>query len=278
MAGGGGHGPGAPGVDVGRPVGLVGGRRRHADRRQVNDGVRAVLVDGVSYRNRVGHIEARPAPGEAGCDHLDAFRHHFPHGASEVPGCPGQEHSHRADFRKAPTSVGRMRVLIDGVPADPSTAAVSVFDWGLQRGDGLFEVARSYDGRVFALDAHLDRLAAGAEKLELDLPPRADIAEWINAVGADGGRLLRTSGGDERRDRTGIDVPARCIVMWEPMPEPNNAFRILPVDAPWHSGGVDWDLTGAKVISYAPNMSAGRRAKRAGFDDALLIARDGWVS
>ncbi|MBT8164188.1 MAG: hypothetical protein HKO63_04770 [Acidimicrobiia bacterium] len=170
-----------------------------------------------------------------------------------------------------------MRVLIDGVPADPATAAISVFDWGLQRGDGLFEVARSYDGSVFALDAHLDRLQAGAEKLDLELPARDEMAKWITAVGADGGdcfvRLVATRGGT----LAGLDLPPRCIVMWEPMPEPNNAFRILPVDAPWHSGGVDWDLTGAKVISYAPNMSAWRRAKREGFDDALLIARDGWV-
>ena len=170
-----------------------------------------------------------------------------------------------------------MRVLIDGVPTDPATAAISVFDWGLQRGDGLFEVARSYGGRVFALDAHLDRLAAGAAKLELDLPARTDLAEWITAVAADGAdcfvRLIVTRGGTV----PGIDAPGRCIVAWEPMPEPNDAFRILPVAAPWHSGGVDWDLTGAKVISYAPNVSAGRRAQREGFDDALLISRDGWV-
>ncbi len=170
-----------------------------------------------------------------------------------------------------------MRVLIDGASADSTTAAISVFDWGLQRGDGLFEVARSYGGRVFALDAHLDRLAAGAEKLELDLPPRANIAEWIAAVAADGGdcfvRLVATRGGTV----PGLDVPPRCIVMWEPLPERNDTFRILPVVAPWHSGGIDWDLTGVKVISYAPNMSAGRHAKREGFDDALLISRDGWV-
>ncbi|NNC92280.1 MAG: hypothetical protein HKN80_07275 [Acidimicrobiia bacterium] len=170
-----------------------------------------------------------------------------------------------------------MRVLIDGVPADPSTAAISVFDWGLQRGDGLFEVARSYGGRVFALDAHLDRLEAGAAKLHLDLPARSDLGAWIEAVAVDGGdcfvRLIVTRGGTV----PGIEAPARCIVVWESMPEPNDAFRILPVEAPWHSGGVDWDLTGAKVISYAPNMSAGRRAQREGFDDALLISRDGWV-
>jgi branched-subunit amino acid aminotransferase/4-amino-4-deoxychorismate lyase len=170
-----------------------------------------------------------------------------------------------------------MRVLIDGIPAEPSEASISVFDWGLQRGEGLFEVVRSIDGRVFALDAHLDRLEAGAARLELDLPPRSDMAGWIKAVAADGGncmvRLVMTRGGV----LADIDAPGRCIVAWEPLPEEVDGFRILPVAAPWHSAGVDWDLTGVKVISYAPNMSATRRARREGFHDAVLISRDGWV-
>lgn len=170
-----------------------------------------------------------------------------------------------------------MRVLIDGQPVDPEAASISVFDWGLQRGDGLFEVVRSYDGTIFALDAHLDRLEAGAEKLQLPLPSRDDMAAWLQAVAADGGdcrvRLIMTRGGD----LPDIEAPGRCIVAWEHMAEPTTGLRIAPVPAPWHSGGVDWDLTGAKVISYAPNMSATRRAKNAGFDDALLISRDGWV-
>ena len=170
-----------------------------------------------------------------------------------------------------------MRVLIDGRPVDPEAAAISVFDWGLQRGDGLFEVVRSYDGKIFALEAHLDRLEDGARKLNLPLPPRADMAEWLTAVAADGGdcrvRLVVTRGGD----LPDIDAPSRCIVAWEQMSEPSAGLRILPVEAPWHSGGVDWDLTGAKTISYAPNMSSTRRAQSAGFDDALLMSRDGWM-
>lgn len=170
-----------------------------------------------------------------------------------------------------------MRVLIDGQPVEPEAASISVFDWGLQRGDGLFEVFRSYAGTIFALEAHLDRLEAGAEKLQLPLPSRNDMAAWLEAVAADGGdcrvRLVVTRGGD----LPDIEAPGRCIVAWEHMSEPTSGLRLLPVDAPWHSGGTEWDLTGAKVISYAPNMSATRRAKNAGFDDALLIARDGWV-
>ena len=86
-------------------------------------------------------------------------------------------------------------------------------------------------------------------------------------------RLVVTRGGD----LPDIDAPGRCIVAWEHMSEPTTGLRLLPVAAPWHSGGTEWDLTGAKVISYAPNMSATRRAKGAGFDDALLISRDGWM-
>lgn len=170
-----------------------------------------------------------------------------------------------------------MRILIDGKPVGQGDAVISVFDHGLQRGDGLFEVVRSYDGRLFALDAHLDRLEAGAAKLQLDLPARDDLTDWFTAVAADGGdcsvRLVVTRGGN----LPGIDAPSRTIVAWEPPPVPNLAFRVVPLVAPWHSGGVDWDLTGAKTISYAPNMSATRNAKGQGFDDALLISRDGWV-
>ena len=45
--------------------------------------------------------------------------------------------------------------------------------------------------------------------------------------------------------------------------------------APWHAAGVDWDLAGAKVLSYAPNLSrpAGGLGS-AGFDDALLLTVD----
>ena len=170
-----------------------------------------------------------------------------------------------------------MRVLIDGRPVAAEDAAISVFDWGLQRGDGLFEVVRSYNGRVYALDAHLDRLEEGARKLALPLPAREDLAAWLTAVAADGGdcrvRLIVTRGGA----LPDIDAPGRCIVAWEHMSEPADGLRVFPLEAPWHSGGVDWDLTGAKTISYAPNMSATRHAEAAGFHDALLISRDGWI-
>jgi 4-amino-4-deoxychorismate lyase len=53
--------------------------------------------------------------------------------------------------------------------------------------------------------------------------------------------------------------------------------RLSPVEAPWHAAGVDWDLAGAKILSYAPNLAATRKAKKDGFDDALLVTTDGRV-
>jgi len=54
------------------------------------------------------------------------------------------------------------------VPEDE--ARVSVFDHGLLYGDGVFEGLRSYAGKVFRLDAHLDRLWASARAICLEIP------------------------------------------------------------------------------------------------------------
>ncbi len=53
-------------------------------------------------------------------------------------------------------------------------ARVSVFDHGLLYGDGVFEGLRSYSGRVFRLNAHLDRLWASARAICLKIPMSKD--------------------------------------------------------------------------------------------------------
>ena len=65
------------------------------------------------------------------------------------------------------------------VPEDE--ARVSVFDHGLLYGDGVFEGLRSYAGRVFRLDAHLDRLWASARAICLEIPlSKAAVAKAVN--------------------------------------------------------------------------------------------------
>ncbi|MGI5939911.1 MAG: branched-chain-amino-acid transaminase [Thermoleophilia bacterium] len=70
------------------------------------------------------------------------------------------------------------QIYIDGEFFGKEDAKISVFDHGLLYGDGVFEGIRVYRGRVFELDAHIDRLYDSALALALEVPlPRADLIE-----------------------------------------------------------------------------------------------------
>ena len=59
-------------------------------------------------------------------------------------------------------------------------AVVSVFDHGLLYGDGVFEGLRSYAGKVFRLESHLDRLYDSARAICLEIPlPKATVAQAV---------------------------------------------------------------------------------------------------
>ena len=53
-------------------------------------------------------------------------------------------------------------------------AVVSVFDHGLLYGGGVFEGLRIYNGRIFKLKEHVDRLYASAKALSLEIPYTRD--------------------------------------------------------------------------------------------------------
>src|SRR5450432_3509701 len=61
-------------------------------------------------------------------------------------------------------------IYIDGAFYPEAEAKVSVFDHGLLYGDGIFEGIRFYNGRVFKLEEHLDRLWDSARALMLTIP------------------------------------------------------------------------------------------------------------
>src|SRR5437764_316743 len=63
-----------------------------------------------------------------------------------------------------------MKIYIDGKYLDEKHAKVSVFDHGLLYGDGVFEGIRAYNGRVFKLQEHIERLFYSAKAILLNLP------------------------------------------------------------------------------------------------------------
>lgn len=156
-------------------------------------------------------------------------------------------------------------------------ATVSVFDWSVLRGFAVFEVIRSYDGTPFRLGAHLDRLERSAATMWIELPDRAHLTSWVRQCAGAGGecqvRVVVTGGGRDPLE----DVPGRTIVMWEPLPAVPDRLSILPMRAPWHPATDSSGFAGVKWTSYAPNMASIDKARRAGFDDALLLSRDGVV-
>ncbi len=147
------------------------------------------------------------------------------------------------------------------VPSDK--AVVSVYDDGLLRGDGVYEVVRLYQGSPFALDDHIDRLQRSAAGLRLPFDEslvRADVREILaRAVGVDCClRIVLTSGG------------ARVLLLEALASQP--VFR-LSVERHQPTPL----LAEIKSLSYAAHMRGTRLAKERGFDDVLLVTPDGVI-
>ena len=166
--------------------------------------------------------------------------------------------------------------MVDGTPlvlrnGRPVAPTISVFDPLVVRGDGCFEALRSYDGRLLGLAEHLERLARSAAAMDIPLPPVPYIGEWARQVaGHQGDGVVRVYASN-------LDGNPNVHVLSAPLPPLPGELRLLEVLAPWHPAGHPWELSGVKTLSYAPNMAAGRVAMAAGFDEALLVSRDGLV-
>ena len=63
-----------------------------------------------------------------------------------------------------------MKVYVNGKLVDKKDAKVTVFDHGFLYGDGVFEGIRSYNGMVFKLNEHIDRLFESARSIMLEVP------------------------------------------------------------------------------------------------------------
>lgn len=63
-----------------------------------------------------------------------------------------------------------LKVYINGSLVDKENAKISVFDHGFLYGDGVFEGIRAYNGRVFRLNEHLERLYNSARSIMLNIP------------------------------------------------------------------------------------------------------------
>lgn len=63
-----------------------------------------------------------------------------------------------------------LKIWLDGKLVEKENAKISVYDHGLLYGDGVFEGIRVYSGKIFEVEAHLDRLWASARAIRLTIP------------------------------------------------------------------------------------------------------------
>lgn len=168
-------------------------------------------------------------------------------------------------------------------------ARVSVFDSVVQGGDAVWEGLRVYGGRIFQLDAHLDRLFASAKALAFQHPPARDyvknaIFETLKANGMRDGAHLRLTLTRGRKVTSGMS------------PENNQYGCTLIVLAEWKAPVYDNDR-GIRLITSAirrnnpqfldskihhnnllNNILAKIQANLAGVDDAIMLDLNGFVS
>jgi 4-amino-4-deoxychorismate lyase len=146
-------------------------------------------------------------------------------------------------------------------------------DEGVLRGRAVFETLRIYGGVAFKLDAHLERLAASAERLRLPMPPKSAFKTAANEAIAAAAhpdatlRFLWTAG----REHGGAPAGFALVSTLPPELEASRARGLRLAVVHWSPTA----LAGAKSTSYAANMAAQDEALRSGADDALLVTSDG---
>lgn len=116
---------------------------------------------------------------------------------------------------------------VDGVPTPVDQAVISVRDHGFMYGIGLFETFRTYGGRPFLLERHLDRLMAGCRALGIGYQAhldrvKAEIVELLKLNGLAEGyiRYTVTAGEGPLGLPAGDYDKPKTVIYMKPLPEP----------------------------------------------------------
>lgn len=181
-----------------------------------------------------------------------------------------------------------LKYWIDGTLYPKDEAKISVLDHGLLYGDGVFEGIRAYGGRVFRLDAHLDRLWAGAKAIMLQVPMgREELKQAVLATLRANGlqdayiRLVVTRGvGDLGLDPRKCPRPSVIII--------TDAISLYPPEL-YERGMEVVTVSTRKNIHEAlsPNIKSlnylnqilGRlEVNRVGAPEGIMLSHDGYVA
>jgi branched-chain amino acid aminotransferase len=179
-------------------------------------------------------------------------------------------------------------VNIDGRLVDRDEAGISPFDSAVQGGDAVWEGLRLYNGRIFKLHEHLDRLERSARALSFaEIPPREKIADEIKRTLAankmrDGVHIRLTltrgvkitSGMDPRLNQSGSTL----IILAEhkaPVYSKDGLKLITATVRRPPPDVLDARIHHANLLN---SILAKTEANNAGADDALMLDTNGFVA
>ena len=180
-----------------------------------------------------------------------------------------------------------MLIYIDGEFLPKAEAKVSVFDHGLLYGDGVFEGIRSYNGRVFKLDEHLERIYDSAKSIMLQIPiPIETMKEKVletlrlNHLTEAYIRLIVTRGvGDLGLDPDKCPQPTIIIIADKITLYPPKFYEegLEIVTASIRRNYAEAINPRIKSLNYLNNILAKIEGKQAGAEEVLMLNAEGYV-
>lgn len=178
-------------------------------------------------------------------------------------------------------------VYVNGRISSRDDAKVSVYDHGYLYGDGVFEGIRVYDGRIFKLEEHLDRLYDSARHILLEIPLSRDAMRdaIIGTVRHSGLRdayirpVVSRGTGDLGIDPRKCPEPTVVIIVDTIRLYPKESYEkgLKVVTASVRRPSPDALNGRIKSLNYLNNILARIEANQAGVDEALMLTPDGYV-
>ena len=179
-------------------------------------------------------------------------------------------------------------VHVGGALVARDQATVSVFDSSVQGGDAVWEGLRVYDGRVFALDRHLDRLFASAHALRFEgVPSRDDVRNAVVETFVANGmydnahaRLTLTRGPKVTSGMSPTNNRAGCTLIvlaeWKAPVYGDGGITLITSSVRRNSPAtLDSKIHHNNLLN---NILAKIEADVAGADDALMLDLHGFVA
>ena len=181
-----------------------------------------------------------------------------------------------------------MEIYIDGKYYDKADAKVSVFDHGLLYGDGVFEGIRIYNGKVFRIKEHIERLYESAKAIILEIPMtkeemKAAVEDAVKVNERKDGyiRLMVTRG----EGSLGLD-PASCkkatviIIVSDIQLYPKEYYEKGIALVTVTSRRIPSECLDPRIksLNYLNNIMAKLEAKQAGCLEAVMLNTQGFVA